>query len=357
MRCPACGLENADDRFFCTACSRELFPGAGAAVNPPRAKERNARRVTAAKTTAGDAWRGFKDFFLSVWLTLKPIPGRILRLLPRGLLVLAALLPGLGHLLLGERRLAARLFISFICSLFFWLYFIGTFSAGLMLIGALSLIGYSLVEVLRFQPRTRKRGPLLLSQIMLALALVFGLLAAAPAIMSHYWERATLNQNILQTAPPSASAGGKIIFERNDTILFSRQAYRYGNPERGDIVLAELNNEPSLQRLLAIPGDTLAFRNGLLYLNGEELPAEAYPLLPERPVIVEEGRLILRDWERQLGGGEYAVWGVELQHQEWLAAITPMVIRESDIRGKAWLLYSPYYHRRFIKALSDGSGL
>src|SRR5690606_25666474 len=45
----------------------------------------------------------------------------------------------------------------------------------------------------------------------------------------------------------------------------------YDEPGRGDIIVFEGHHEPIdlVKRLVGMPGDTLAMRNGTLYLNGE----------------------------------------------------------------------------------------
>jgi len=53
-----------------------------------------------------------------------------------------------------------------------------------------------------------------------------------------------------------------------------RLAYRHTQPQRGDVVGIRMAG-PSImlmKRIVGLPGETIAFRNGLLFINGEEMP-------------------------------------------------------------------------------------
>lgn len=62
----------------------------------------------------------------------------------------------------------------------------------------------------------------------------------------------------------------------NDRIVVNKLAVRFGDPNRGDIVVfnsppAELENNPDItvlvKRVVAVPGDTVYSSKGLLYVN------------------------------------------------------------------------------------------
>jgi signal peptidase I len=79
---------------------------------------------------------------------------------------------------------------------------------------------------------------------------------------------------------------------RSDTINFiNRLAYAFGKPHRGDVVAVRYSNAPSdasmhmtmlrrifagpsvllLKRIVALPGETIAITNGIVYINGNPL--------------------------------------------------------------------------------------
>ncbi|MEJ5238772.1 signal peptidase I [Limisphaera sp. VF-2] len=83
--------------------------------------------------------------------------------------------------------------------------------------------------------------------------------------------------------------------------LVNRLAYRWSEPRRGDVVCVRFTageHVMLLKRIVALPGETVGFRNGRLYVNGRPLE-EPYVKTP-------------CDWnepERQLGPDEYYVVG------------------------------------------------
>ena len=57
-----------------------------------------------------------------------------------------------------------------------------------------------------------------------------------------------------------------------DSVLAAKFAYRLGEPRRGDVVLFEAPGDgaPTIKRVVGIPGDTVAVRDGVLFVNGEK---------------------------------------------------------------------------------------
>jgi signal peptidase I len=82
--------------------------------------------------------------------------------------------------------------------------------------------------------------------------------------------------------------------------LVNRLAYRFGEPQRGDIVsIGELGKPNMLmKRIIALPGETYSMRDGQVFINGEPYP---------EPYVVERAR-----WQipkTTLGPDEYLVIG------------------------------------------------
>lgn len=55
-----------------------------------------------------------------------------------------------------------------------------------------------------------------------------------------------------------------------DRVLALKLAYRFTEPERGDLaVFSDPEGELTIKRVVGLPGDTVATRDGVLYVNGE----------------------------------------------------------------------------------------
>lgn len=72
-----------------------------------------------------------------------------------------------------------------------------------------------------------------------------------------------------------------------------RGKYLFGTPRRGDIVIIKYDNKVFfLKRIVALPGETVEFRRGNLYVNGKRHD-EPYVIFPSdwemKPRKVEEG--------------------------------------------------------------------
>jgi signal peptidase I len=79
-----------------------------------------------------------------------------------------------------------------------------------------------------------------------------------------------------------------------DRVLVSKVDYRFGQPQRGDIVVFQPTTDssiPYVKRVAAVAGDTVELKDGNLYVNGQKTdyagahgttapqsPAVAYPL-------------------------------------------------------------------------------
>jgi signal peptidase I len=354
MRCPSCGEENKPDRPFCAVCAAELIRGAAAEIQPPRAAQSNARRMKRAKGALRSAWSHSTETITQV----TPSREQVFPPLKQALFALLALAPGLAHLLRGMQRTGIRLMAGFAAAFLVNQLLIGSVVGDLAGLACYGIMGASFLDFVRLDVRTKQRNPIAPSQIFLTLAAVLGMMALIPAVLGLVWARATLTQPIVQLAPPGDGEVPQVIFDINDQLLFNRHAYSRAQPERGDIVLATVDDTLSVQRILAVPGDTLTQEEGQLFLNGAPLPAAAYPLQPPTPVEPVGTRLAFPAWSQKIPKGQYAVWGIaHLQEYnaraDAAANVSPALISKSDIVGKGWLVNSPFYHRRLIDHLSS----
>ena len=116
------------------------------------------------------------------------------------------------------------------------------------------------------------------------------------------------NYVLINAVIPSGSMENTIM--TGDRVFGNRLAYRFGEPERGDIVIFKYpDNEEELyiKRVIGLPGDKVEIRDGLVYLNDSAKPLEE-PYLKETPVgdygpyqVPEDGYFMLgdnRNWSR-----------------------------------------------------------
>lgn len=85
-----------------------------------------------------------------------------------------------------------------------------------------------------------------------------------------------------------------------DSVLAAKLAYRLAEPRRGDVVLFEApdGGAPTIKRVVGIPGDTVAVRDGVLFVNGEKTREDYvdYNLTDSTffgPTNVPEGRVFV----------------------------------------------------------------
>ncbi len=95
-----------------------------------------------------------------------------------------------------------------------------------------------------------------------------------------------------------------------DYIILSRQAYLFGEPKSGDIIvfhtdLVQQNGKEKLliKRIIGVPGDRVAITEGKVYLNDEPLDEpytlEGYTNSEMEEVTVPEGKLFVMGDNRQ----------------------------------------------------------
>jgi signal peptidase I len=129
-----------------------------------------------------------------------------------------------------------------------------------------------------------------------------------------------------------------------ENLIVDKISYRFGNPERYDIVVFPYRHDSSIhyiKRVIGLPGETVFIDNdGNIYVD-EVLLIESY------------GREIIRDGGRagepiKLAKDEYFVMGDNRNNSSDSRDPAVGNIRRSELVGKAWVRIWPFERMSFI---------
>ena len=132
-------------------------------------------------------------------------------------------------------------------------------------------------------------------------------------------------------------------FQNGDYVLTDKISYRIGNPQRGDVIVFHAPETANcikgtgcdfIKRILALPGETVEVRNGVILVNGKILPE---PYLPEglqtlSGQYTSNGPVLLE-------ADQYFAAGDNRPHSSDSRAWGP--IDRSEIVGRAFFRYWP----------------
>lgn len=117
-----------------------------------------------------------------------------------------------------------------------------------------------------------------------------------------------------------------------DEVLIDRLFYHFKEPKRNDIIVfLPKSDAPQyyMKRIVALPGETVQIRDGILYINGEAQGEGA-----DGQKILNAG---LAREEITLAEDEYFVLGDNWNNSEDSRFASVGNVKRSNIIGKAWL--------------------
>ncbi len=125
--------------------------------------------------------------------------------------------------------------------------------------------------------------------------------------------------------------------ENGERILVNRIGYKLFDPKRNDLVVFLPNgNEKAhyyIKRVIALPGDRVQIKDGIVYINGEPFEEKAEVSAIENPLLAED--------EIVIGKDEYFVLGDNRNNSEDSRYASIGNVKKEHIVGQAWLIVYP----------------
>jgi len=120
-------------------------------------------------------------------------------------------------------------------------------------------------------------------------------------------------------------------FQNGERVVISKLAYKFGEPERGDVIVFHPPNdqeEDYIKRVIALPGEAIEVNDGVVYINDQPL---------DEPYIKDSPDYTLS--EQRVPSNEYFVLGDNRNnsndsHNGW-------TVPQQNIMGKVWLTVWP----------------
>jgi signal peptidase I len=120
-------------------------------------------------------------------------------------------------------------------------------------------------------------------------------------------------------------------FEEGERLLINKVVYKFRQPESGEVIIFHppANQQADyIKRVIALPGETVEVKDGVVYINGCQLDE---PYIKEPPTYTLD--------ERKIPENEYFVLGDNRNssndsHGGW-------TVPRENIIGKAWLSFWP----------------
>lgn len=133
--------------------------------------------------------------------------------------------------------------------------------------------------------------------------------------------------------------------ENGERILVNRIGYKLFNPKRNDLVVFLPNgNEKAhyyIKRVIALPGDRVQIKDGIVYINGEPFEEKGEVSAIENPLLAED--------EIVIGKDEYFVLGDNRNNSEDSRYASIGNVKKEHIIGQAWFIVYPWNKFGFLK--------
>ena len=134
-------------------------------------------------------------------------------------------------------------------------------------------------------------------------------------------------------------------YKNGEYLMANKITYRIRDPQRGDVIIFKHSEtQDFIKRIIALPGDTVMLKDGQLYINGTLLDESSYL----NDTVYTNGGDFLKEGEsKTIPDGEYFVCGDNRPHSSDSRVFGS--IEESNIKGKAWVVYFPFSEFRVVQ--------
>lgn len=125
--------------------------------------------------------------------------------------------------------------------------------------------------------------------------------------------------------------------ENGDNLIVEKLSYRFGDPQRYDIIVFPYPENPKkhyIKRIIGLPGETVQIMDGYVYINGELLDESYGNAVMNNAGVAAEPVV--------LGSDEYFVLGDNRNNSEDSRYAAVGNIKRSDIAGRAWVRIWPF---------------
>jgi signal peptidase I len=130
------------------------------------------------------------------------------------------------------------------------------------------------------KPRSVARGISELTRTLLLAAIVF--VGARTVVLPYEVEGASMTPNLHSSERVLVNRTVYFHFDLNSIVNLvpgiersgTHEIYPFHSPERGDVVVLNppvKTSQPYIKRVIGLPGDSISFKDGYVYINGERL--------------------------------------------------------------------------------------
>jgi signal peptidase I len=134
-----------------------------------------------------------------------------------------------------------------------------------------------------------------------------------------------------------------------DPVIINKFSYRFTDPKRFDVIVFKQGGSEhsyyNIKRIIGLPGETLQFKDGSIYINGE--------IVPEKVNVEPMANYGLAEEEITLEENEYFVLGDNRNNSEDSRFASISNIRRDEIIGEAFIRMKPFNFINKLNLIKD----